>query len=56
MQIGKKFAMQELRILLVVLMMSFELESIPEELNSMRTDPGALRIPRQAFVRLRNLD
>ncbi|KAG6009568.1 hypothetical protein E4U43_008698 [Claviceps pusilla] len=47
---------RELRILLVVLLMSFELESIPEELNSMRTDPGALRIPRQAFVRLRNLD
>ncbi|KAG5928588.1 hypothetical protein E4U53_002622, partial [Claviceps sorghi] len=53
---GKKFAMLELRILLVLLMMNFRLESIPEELNSMRTDPGALRIPRHAFVRLANLD
>ncbi|KAG6000656.1 hypothetical protein E4U21_005259 [Claviceps maximensis] len=53
---GKRFAMQELRILLVTLLMNFGLESIPEELNSMRTDPGALRIPRQTFVRMTNLD
>ncbi|KAG5974342.1 hypothetical protein E4U55_008231 [Claviceps digitariae] len=53
---GKRFAMQELRILLVVLVMNFGFASIPEELNSMRTDPGALRIPRHTFVRLTNLD
>lgn len=52
---GKRFAMQELRIILAVLVMKFRFESIPAQLNSMRSDPGALREPRQTFVRLTNL-
>lgn len=52
---GKRFAMQELRITLAVLVMKFRFESIPGHLNSMRSDPRALREPRQTFVRLTNL-
>ncbi|KAG6111914.1 hypothetical protein E4U31_003886 [Claviceps sp. LM219 group G6] len=53
---GRKFAMQELRILLVVLLMKLRLESVPDELNSMQSQPMTLRVPRQTFVRLANLD
>ncbi|KAG6054219.1 hypothetical protein E4U32_007071 [Claviceps aff. humidiphila group G2b] len=38
---GRKFAMQELRILLVVLLMKFRLES----LDSMQSQPMTLRVP-----------
>lgn len=41
--------MQELRILLVVLLMKFRLDS-------MQSQPMTLRIPRQTFVRLTDLD
>ncbi|KAG5959832.1 hypothetical protein E4U57_000471 [Claviceps arundinis] len=53
---GRKFAMQELRILLVVLLMKFRLEFVSDELNSMQSQPMTLRVPRQTFVRLTNLD
>ncbi|KAG6018599.1 hypothetical protein E4U41_003743 [Claviceps citrina] len=49
---GKRFAMQELRIILAVLVLNFRFGSLPPDLNSMRSDPGALRTPRQTFVRL----
>lgn len=46
--------MQELRIL--VLLMKFRLEFVSDELNSMQSQPMTLRVPRQTFVRLTNLD
>lgn len=49
-------AMQKLHILLVVLLMMSRLESVPDELNSMKSQPMTLRVPRQTFVQLTNLD
>ncbi|KAK8059241.1 cytochrome P450 [Apiospora saccharicola] len=49
---GQKFALQELRITLTLLILSFKLEPIPDVLNSMAGFQRVLRVPKQSFVRL----
>jgi hypothetical protein len=45
--------MQELKIMMVLVALSFEFEPIPEELNSMEAVEVMFRKPPQCFVRLR---
>jgi hypothetical protein len=45
--------MQELRIMMVLVTLSFEFESIPEELNNMDAVEVMFRKPQQCFVRLK---
>lgn len=50
--IGQKFALQELRISLTLLILTFKFEPIPDALNSMAGFQRVLRVPKQSFVRL----
>jgi len=55
MVLGKRLAMQELRIVMVVLTLSFEFLPLPEELDSMWADEAVFRKPEMCHVRLRAL-
>ncbi|TWU78561.1 hypothetical protein ED733_003365 [Metarhizium rileyi] len=52
---GKKLAMQELRVIIALLVLSFKFEPIPEALDGCQGRTKALRAPKQAFVRLTSL-
>ena len=47
--------MQELRIMLVLLVLSFEFLPLPEALNSPRGQQKVLRTAQQCYVKLRML-
>lgn len=49
---GKKLAMQELRVVLALLVLSFRFEAIPDALNGYQGRTRALHAPRQGYVRL----
>ncbi|KAI2463749.1 cytochrome P450 [Annulohypoxylon bovei var. microspora] len=49
---GRRLAMMELRIMIVLTMMSFKFLPIPPELNSFEAHEQLLRTPRQCFVKL----
>ena len=48
-------AIQELRIMIVLLVLHFRFEHIPEALNSPLGTERALRVPEQCYVRLTRL-
>ena len=52
---GKRLAMQELRIMITLLVLSFEFEPVPQNLNSMRGIELMFRKPEQCYVRLKTL-
>jgi len=52
---GKRFAYQQLRLLIVLLVMTFELLEVPEELGSMKAVQKLVRGPEQCYVKLRAL-
>jgi hypothetical protein len=45
--------MQELRIMMVLVALSFEFEPLPEELNSMKAVEVMFRKPEQCYVKLK---
>ncbi|KAI1501832.1 cytochrome P450 [Biscogniauxia marginata] len=49
---GRRLAMIELKIMIVLVIMSFKLLSLPPELNSSQVYEVLLRTPRQCFVKL----
>ncbi|KAG8411330.1 hypothetical protein J3459_016369 [Metarhizium acridum] len=49
---GKKLAMQELRIIIALLVLSFRFEDIPDALNGYQGRTKALHAPKQGYVRL----
>ncbi|KAK9436895.1 Cytochrome P450 [Metarhizium brunneum] len=49
---GKKLAMQELRVVMALLVLSFRFEAIPDALNGYQGRTRALHAPRQGYVRL----
>jgi hypothetical protein len=52
---GKKLAMQELRIMIVVLTLNFEFLPLPEELSDMAGVEKLFRQPKQCHVKIRKL-
>lgn len=49
---GRKWAMLEVRIMIVLIVCKFRLEEIPEALGSFKPKPGLAHRPEMAFVRL----
>lgn len=49
---GQKLAMQELRVMIVLLVLSFRFDPVPDALNSPAGRQKALRVPQQCLVRL----
>ncbi|KAI0885023.1 cytochrome P450 [Annulohypoxylon maeteangense] len=49
---GRRLAMMELRIMIVLIVMSFKFLPIPPEFNSFQVHEQLLRVPRQCFVKL----
>ncbi|KAK3939618.1 cytochrome P450 [Diplogelasinospora grovesii] len=49
---GRKWAMLEVRIMVVLIIWKFRLEEIPEPLGSFKPKPGLAHRPEMAFVRL----
>jgi len=52
---GKKLAMQELRIMIVMLVLNFEFLALPDDLQSMQGEERSFRQPRLCHVKLRAL-
>ncbi|KAL2120964.1 hypothetical protein VTJ04DRAFT_4991 [Mycothermus thermophilus] len=52
---GRELAIQQLRIFLVLLVWNFQLDTIPDALNSQLMEGGILRRPQQCFVRLERI-
>ncbi|KAK0649646.1 cytochrome P450 [Cercophora newfieldiana] len=52
---GKRLAMMELRIIIVVLILNFEFLPLPEELAGLEGDEGVFRRPQKEYVRLKKL-
>lgn len=52
---GKQLAMQEIRIILVLLVLSFDFQPLPDVLNSPRGQQKVLRMAQQCYVKLRAL-
>ncbi|KAK0708046.1 cytochrome P450 [Lasiosphaeris hirsuta] len=52
---GKRLAMQELKIIMVDLMLNFEFLPLPEELSSMAAVERVFRAPRMCYVKLKAL-
>lgn len=52
---GKKLAMRELRVIIALLMLSFEFLPLPPELSSMAGEERLFRRPRMCHVKLRPL-
>lgn len=53
--VGRELAIQQLRIFLVLLVWNFQLDTIPDALNSQLMEGGILRRPQQCFVRLERI-
>lgn len=52
---GKKLAIQELRILIVLLVLNFEFLPPPSDLTGMDAEESIFRKPQQCFVKVREL-
>lgn len=52
---GKKLALRELRIIITLLVLSFEFLPLPEELSGMAAEERLFRRPRMCHVTLRPL-
>lgn len=52
---GKKLAMQELKIIMVQIMLNFEFLPLPDELKDMKAIERVFRQPIQCHVKLRAL-
>ncbi|KAH6950939.1 cytochrome P450 [Fusarium avenaceum] len=52
---GRKLAVMEVRIMIVMLIISFEIQELPSELKSMRAFEAVFRQPQQPFVSIKGL-
>ncbi|KAL1836436.1 hypothetical protein VTJ49DRAFT_5157 [Mycothermus thermophilus] len=53
--LGRELAMQLIRIFLVILVWNFELDTLPDALNSQLAEGSILRWPQQCYVRLEKI-